>query len=187
MILRPFSNLLTKYLLSYIFAIKPVATSSEFGSGDLDTSEKEARIREFRGLCRERGERCTVQRRIILGAVLDLDNHPSADQVFDAVAEREPGIARTTVYRTLDHLARIGIITKACHPGRVARFDARTELHHHLVCLHCDEFVDLDHDAFDGLTIPDTSAYGFEASDYRVHVRGICRNCLEKMSKEESK
>jgi len=164
-----------------------VLASFGFGEQGLEISEKEARIEEFRRLCRERGERCTVQRRIILGAVLDLDNHPSADQVFDAVAEREPGIARTTVYRTLDHLARIGIITKACHPGRVARFDVRTELHHHLVCLHCDEFVDLDHDAFDGLTIPDTSAYGFEVSDYRVHVRGICRNCLEKTSKEESR
>jgi len=164
-----------------------VATSSELGGGDLDTSEKEARIREFRRLCRERGERCTVQRRIILETVLDLDNHPSADQVFDAVADREPGIARTTVYRALDHLARLEVITKACHPGSAVRFDPRTGPHHHLVCLHCNEFVDLDHDAFDGLTIPDTSAYGFEVSDYRVHVRGMCRNCLEKTSKEESK
>ncbi len=160
--------------------------SSKVEGGDLDLSEKEARIRELRRLCRERGERCTVQRRIILETVLDLDNHPSADQVFKVVAEREPGIARTTVYRTLEHLARIGIITKACHPGSAVRFDPRTGPHHHLVCLHFNEFVDLDHDAFDGLTIPDTSAYGFEPSDYRVQVRGICRNCLEKKSKEES-
>ena len=164
-----------------------MVTSSEFEGGYLEISEKEERIGELRRLCRERGERCTLQRRIILETVLDLDNHPSADQVLNAVEEREPGIARTTVYRTLEHLARMGIITKACHPGSAVRFDPRIELHHHLVCLHCNEFVDLDHDVFDGLTMPDTSAYGFEASDYRVHVRGICRNCLEKTSKEESK
>ena len=164
-----------------------MATSSKLEGGYLEISEKEERIGEFRRLCRERGERCTVQRRIILETVLDLDNHPSADQVFNAVVECEPGIARTTVYRTLEHLARMGIITKACHPGSAVRFDPRTGPHHHLVCLHCNEFVDLDHDVFDGLTMPDTSACGFEASDYRVQVRGICRNCLEKTSKEESK
>lgn len=131
--------------------------------------------------------RCTVQRRVILETVLDLDNHPSADQIFDAVEPRLPGVARTTVYRTLEHLARMGVITKACHPGRVARFDARTELHHHLVCLHCNDFVDFDHIAFDGLELPDTSAFGFEASDYRIQVRGICQNCSERLRKEELK
>ena len=153
----------------------------------MDTSEKEARVREFRGLCRERGERCTVQRRIILETVLDLANHPSADRVFDAVAEREPGIARTTVYRTLDHLARMGIITKACHPGRVARFDSRMDLHHHLVCLRCNEFIDFEDDGLNKLPIPDTSAFGFEVNDYRVQLRGICKKCQEREKKEESR
>ncbi|MFV2073129.1 MAG: Fur family transcriptional regulator [Thermoanaerobaculales bacterium] len=150
----------------------------------MDEAVKKQRVEDFKRLCRKGGERFTVQRRIILEAVLDLDNHPSADQVFDVVAAREPGIARTTVYRTLEHLSRLGVITKACHPGRVARFDARTELHHHLVCLRCNDFIDLDHDAFDGLTMPDTSAFGFEAFDYRVQVRGTCRSCLRM---EESK
>ena len=144
----------------------------------MDEAVKKQRVEDFKRLCREGGERFTLQRRIILEVILDLDSHPSADQVFDAVAAREPGIARTTVYRTLEHLSRLGVITKACHPGRVARFDARTELHHHLVCLRCNDFIDIDHSAFDGLTMPDTSASGFKASDYRVQVRGTCRSCL---------
>ncbi len=153
----------------------------------MDEPERNQRVEEFQRLCRERGERCTVQRRLILEAVLELDNHPSADKIFDAVESRLPGIARTTVYRTLEHLARLGVISKACHPGRVARFDSRTELHHHLVCLHCNGFVDFDYDAFNDLEIPDTTAFGFQAADYRVQIRGICRTCLERMRKEESK
>ena len=145
------------------------------------------RIELFRRLCRERGERCTVQRRVILETVLELDYHPSADQIFNAADTRLPGIARTTVYRALEHLARMGVITKACHPGRVARFDPRLELHHHLVCLRCNEFFDFEDDGLNGLKIPDTSAFGFEVNDYRVQLRGICKSCKEREKKEESK
>ncbi len=153
----------------------------------MDEPARTERMELFRRLCRERGERCTVQRRVILETVLDLDNHPSADQIFDAVERSLPGIARTTVYRALEHLARMGVITKACHPGRVARFDPRLELHHHLVCLHCNEFIDFEDDDLNELTIPDTSAFGFEVNDYRVQLRGICNSCQKKSTKEESK
>ena len=153
----------------------------------MDDSARTHRVELFKKLSRERGERCTVQRRVILETVLDLDNHPSADQIFDAVEDRLPGVARTTVYRTLEHLARMGVITKACHPGRVARFDPRLELHHHLVCLRCNEFIDFEDDGLNQLTIPDTSAFGFEVNDYRVQLRGICQSCQEREKKEESK
>ena len=153
----------------------------------MDEPTRTKRIELYRRLCRERGERCTVQRRVILETVLDFDNHPSADQIFDAVEDRLPSIARTTVYRALDHLADIGVITRACHPGSVARFDPRLELHHHLVCLRCNEFIDFEDDALNRLTIPDTSSFDFEVNDYRVQLRGICQSCREREKKEESK
>jgi len=155
--------------------------------GELDTSEKELRVRELKRLCHERGERFTVQRRVILETVLDFDDHPSAEQIYEAVETRLPGLARTTVYRTLEHFVRIGLISKACHPGRVARYDPRTELHHHLVCLHCNDFIDFQDERLNRLPIPDTSDFGFEICDYRVQIRGICRSCRERETKEESK
>ena len=153
----------------------------------MDEAAKEERLETLRQLCRGQGLRCTVQRRVILETVLDLDNHPTADQVYDLVAERIPDISRTTVYRNLESLVRMGLITKACHPGRVARFDPRLELHHHLVCLRCNEFIDFEDDDLNGLKIPDTSAFGFEVNDYRVQLRGVCKSCREREKKEESK
>jgi Fur family peroxide stress response transcriptional regulator len=153
----------------------------------LDEPARRERIELFERLCREQGERCTVQRRVILETVLELDNHPSADQVFEPVEARLPGISRTTVYRALEHLSHMGVITKACHPGRVARFDPRLELHHHLVCLRCNQLIDFEDEALNELTVPDTSDLGFEVSDYRVQLRGTCQSCREKEKKEESK
>jgi Fur family peroxide stress response transcriptional regulator len=153
----------------------------------VDETTQRERIELFMQLCREQGERCTVQRRVILEVILDLDNHPTADQVYDAVKNRLPGIAKPTVYRALEHLARMGVITKACHPGRVTRYDSRIDRHHHLVCLHCNQFVDFEDEALDSLEIPDTSGVGFEVSDFRVQLRGICSSCQEQARKEESK
>jgi Fe2+ or Zn2+ uptake regulation protein len=152
----------------------------------MNPTEKAERIALYRQLCRDRGERVTVQRRVILEAVLDLEDHPSADLIYEAVRELLPGVSRPTVYRTLEHLARMGVVTKACHPGRVTRYDARIDVHHHLVCLRCNQIVDFDAKALDGLILPDTSEYGFEISDYRVQLRGICRTCHDADRKERS-
>ena len=123
----------------------------------MDDAAKRERVRTFERLCRGHGLRATVQRRVILEAVLDLDNHPTADQVYESVVDRLPGVSRTTVYRTLESLARLRVITKACHPGAVARYDRRIELHHHLICLHCDGIVDILDARLDDLEIPDLS------------------------------
>jgi Fe2+ or Zn2+ uptake regulation protein len=81
------------------------------------------------------------------------------------------------VYRALESLARVGVITKACHPGKTVRYDSRTETHHHLVCLRCDVVIDITDERLDALPVPDTSRLGFEVSDFRVQLRGICRRC----------
>jgi len=146
----------------------------------VDEAARRDRLEEFARLCRSRGLRCTVQRRVIFEAMLDLAHHPTVDQVYGAVGARLPGVSRTTVYRTLENLARMGVITKACHPGAVARYDSRIELHHHLICLHCDSVADISDARLDSVAIPDTSELGFEVTDFRVQLRGICRRCRER-------
>lgn len=153
----------------------------------MDDAAKTERMEAYRRIGRDQGLRITVQKRAILEAVLDLDNHPSADQVYASVTRVVPDISRTTVYRTLEGFARIGVITKACHPGRSTRYDPRVELHHHLICLYCDAVIDITDTGLDALGIPDTSDHGFEVRDFRVQLRGICRRCQEKDRKEKSK
>jgi Fur family peroxide stress response transcriptional regulator len=146
------------------------------GAG-VDSQAKLQRLNDFRRLCREGGVPFTEQRRAILEAMLDLDDHPTADRVHAAVARRRPGISRSTVYRALEGLAEMGVITKVCHPGRAVRYDRRTELHHHLVCLRCDAVIDITDPRLDALPVPDTRPWGFEVEDLRVQLRGTCQRC----------
>jgi Fur family peroxide stress response transcriptional regulator len=145
----------------------------------MDPQTKRRRIEEFRRLCREKGLPLTEQRLMVLETVLDLDDHPTADRVHMAVARRAPGVSRATVYRALESLARIGLIGKACHPGKALRYDSRTEAHHHLVCLRCNDVIDFMDERLDALPVPDMSRLGFKVSGFQVQLLGICRRCRE--------
>ena len=146
----------------------------------MDRQSGQDRFEDFRRRCRQHGVPVTEQRRLVLEAVLDLARHPTADQVHEAVVRRDPRVSRATVYRSLESLVRVGAITKACHPGRAIRYDSRTETHHHLVCLSCEEVIDITDERLDALPVPDTSRLGFEIRDLRVQLRGTCRRCRER-------
>lgn len=140
---------------------------------------RERRLDGFRRLCRERRVPCTRQRRVVFEALLDLESHPTADEVAAALEPRLPGVSRATVYRNLEVLVGLGVITKVCHPGAAVRYDTRTDVHHHLVCLRCNAIVDFTDERLNALPFPDTSGFGFVVRDYRVQLRGTCRRCRE--------
>jgi Fur family peroxide stress response transcriptional regulator len=123
----------------------------------------------------------TIQRRVVLEELLGRQDHPTADQIYEEVKERAPGISRTTVYRVLETLVRLGIARIVCNPGASARFDPNIGQHHHLVCLHCGKMRDLDDARLNGLPLPDTRRTGFKITDYTVHFRGACPDCLRKI------
>ncbi len=149
---------------------------------EYQASDKASRLEHLARLCRERGLALTVQRRIILETVLDRDDHPTADQVYDDVQLRIPGVSRTTVYRVLDTLVRLGVLARPCTPGAVQRFDPGTHRHHHLVCTRCDRVSDLDDEQFNAIQFPDVDASEFKIEDYSIHFRGICRACCDSES-----
>jgi Fur family transcriptional regulator, peroxide stress response regulator len=149
----------------------------------MDDQAKDERIEGFQQLCRSHGLVLTPQRRAILRAVLGLDDHPTADRVHAALSRRRVRVSRATVFRTLESFARLGVITKACHPGSAVRYDNRTDPHHHLVCLSCDRVIDFSDTRFDALPVPDTRRFGFVVSDVRVQLRGLCKDCREQEDK----
>ena len=132
-------------------------------------------------LCRLHALPLTFQRRVILEALSVRSDHPTADQLFDSLRRRIPELSRTTVYRTLETFARVGVARKVCHPGAAARYELNTQRHHHLVCLSCEAIVDLKDTSLDGLPLP-SGKFGFSVADYSIQFRGLCPDCASKPS-----
>lgn len=138
------------------------------------------RIAEFERVCRARGLPITTQRKTVFALLIGRTDHPTADQVYDQVRGYISTISRTSVYRILDTLVELGLITKVCHPGSAARFDPKTARHHHLVCLYCERIIDLEEQRLDNLVWPDVRGHGFQIHDYHIHFQGICAECGRK-------
>jgi len=134
-------------------------------------------VAAFEAECRKRGLAVTIQRRTVFEALAGRRDHPTADQVFEAVRDRIPGLSRTTVYRVLDTLVDAGFLRKVHHAGGVARFDPMTDRHHHLVCESCGRLVDLDDAAVPALRLPEARGSGFRITDYSVSFLGLCEAC----------
>jgi Fur family peroxide stress response transcriptional regulator len=147
--------------------------------------DKQKRMQQLEAKCRERGFPLTVQRRVIFAALLDREDHPTIDQVYEEVKDRIPGVSRTTVYRTLETLADLGVAKRTSHFESMARFDGNVDHHHHLVCVQCSKMIDFDEPAFNGIRLPNTRHVGFEIVDFSVYFEGLCQEC--KKSRVKSK
>lgn len=89
----------------------------------------------------------SAQRTAVAAFVLDTCAHPSADQVFAAVAPTQPSLSRATVYNTLHLLAQKGLLQElVVAEGRVV-FDPKLEPHHHFVDDDTGAIEDVDYDA----------------------------------------
>jgi len=137
-------------------------------------------LAEFEAECRRRGLAVTVQRRTVFAELAGRRDHPTADQIYDAVRGRLPGLSRTTVYRVLETLVDSGLARQVHHAGGVARFDPMTERHHHLVCEACGRLADLDDRVVPPLRLPDSAGAGFRIKDYSVSFTGLCAACARK-------
>jgi Fe2+ or Zn2+ uptake regulation protein len=136
-------------------------------------------LRAFEDRCREAGFPLTVQKRVILEEVLLRDDHPTAEQIRDAIQARVPEISRATVYRVLESLVQLGAIGRAHHFGPAARFDANPGHHHHLVCVRCNRVIDFEDERLDNLPLPDRTPTGFLTIDYSIHFTGLCAECQQ--------
>src|SRR5680860_1841365 len=91
-------------------------------------------VNELPATLRERGLRVTPQRRQVLAAV-DALGHATAEQVCAHVQTTAPSFSLSTVYRTLDLLEEIGLVTHAHLDHHAPTYHSRHGHEHlHTVC-----------------------------------------------------
>ena len=90
----------------------------------------------------EAGLKITPQRIAVLEAVMELRNHPTAENVIDFIKSNHPNIATGTVYKTLETFVEKGLIKKVKTDRDIMRYDAMTDPHHHLYCSTSDRIED---------------------------------------------
>jgi len=113
------------------------------------------------------GVKPTPQRMVIAEYVMNTKRHPTADQIFQAVAEQLPvALSRATVYNTLNILVEAGALKEVYLESGPARYDAKVEDHHHFIDLKSGQVFDIEADKVKALA-PDLGS-GFKVHHYSV-------------------
>ncbi len=122
-----------------------------------------------------KGLKVTPQRIAILEAIIQLKNHPTADNIIDYIRNYHPNIATATVYKVLDALNANGLIRKVKTEKDVMRYDAVMERHHHLYCSESDrieDFVDPELNQIVEKYFKKKKIPYFEIEDVRLQIIG---------------
>lgn len=128
---------------------------------------------------REQGFRLTPQRLMILEAIQASEDHISAEEIYERVRSRYPHLNLSTVYRTLEFLKGLGLLTETdLGEGRFRYHLAEKGHHHHLVCQKCGLILELEEGVV--LSLKDTLLrnYGFRADFSHLAIFGRCARCL---------
>ena len=122
---------------------------------------------------KKQGYRLTPQRLMVVSAIENSEDHISADEGY-------PNVNISTVYRTLELLKRLGMVTETdLGGGRVRYHPANKGHHHHLVCQECGAMIDLD----ESLLEPHKEAllleHNFIADLRHLAIHGRCVVCRQ--------
>lgn len=130
---------------------------------------------------RQADQRYTAGRRAIISLLLSA-GHPVS---IGDIADRLPGVPRSSAYRHLTDLEAAGIVRRVTANDEFTRFELAEDLtghHHHLLCLSCGKVIDitlpasLEHDIAAAISqLADTE--GFQAHSHRLDVLGLCAEC----------
>ena len=126
---------------------------------------------------RARGYRLTPQRQLVLEAVNEL-GHATPEDIVTAVRRTASGVNISTVYRTLELLEELGLVTHT-HLGHGAPtyHAAIDDEHVHLVCRECGTVSETSPGLVAGMVHALRETEGFAADVGHMAIFGTCRAC----------
>ncbi len=129
---------------------------------------------------RAAGYRLTPQRATVLAVIAESDRHLTAEEILDQVRKRYPYQVKSAVYRSLDFLTGLGLITCTdLGQGHVQYELHEHPHHHHLICRGCGRIVQVDDRCFRSLEKGLREKYGFAADLTHFAIFGRCKDCQE--------
>lgn len=124
-------------------------------------------------------KRNTKQKQIILSILKNSNKPMSINEVYQAVKEFAPNIAKSTIYRNIDSLIKQDLIDKYYLSDSELFYKIKNDTHehkHYVICDQCKRMFDLPscpiHEIQNSM-LED----GFTITDHYIQISGICKDC----------
>jgi len=140
-------------------------------------SDKAATKRRFLDYVQESKLRLTAQRRAIIDAVFDTDQHFTAEELTKWAQRRDKSVSRATVYRTLPLLTASGLVREMDF-GKDSKFYdpnyGSSPDHSHVICEDCGKIVEFDSERISQMEEELSRELGFTIKSHRVQIIASC-------------
>lgn len=136
----------------------------------------------YKKILKEAGYKLTPQRIAIINVIAEhKGKHLSTEEIYDIVKQKNPEMGLATVYRTLQLLDELNVVSSLNLEDGCIRYelysDEGAHNHHHLICSECGVVIEVEGDWLDLLEEKIESDYDFEVLDHKLKFYGICSKC----------
>lgn len=140
---------------------------------------------KLKELLKVEGYKLTPQRRAVLEAMLISEGkHLSTEEIYDIVKQDCPEIGLATVYRTVQLLEKMGVLSRINFDDGCNRYELvhshEDHHHHHLVCMSCGKVEEVEDDLLDPIEKEIEQKYNFRITNHNVKFFGYCNVCKDK-------
>jgi len=135
-------------------------------------------VTRARDALRARGLRWTPQRRVLLEVLVDSSGHVTGAELIERARLRDPETTPSTVYRTLNVLEELGLVSHSHgHDGREEFHVWPVTEHAHLACEACLATWEIEADEALAMTDSLARTRGFAVNLSHLTVSGLCAGC----------
>jgi Fur family transcriptional regulator, ferric uptake regulator len=132
---------------------------------------------------RTSGRRLTGQRQLLLQLIQEHGGHLDAHELYRLASERNPRLSLSTVYRTMNLLRDLGLVSEVHLGEEHHHYELRaTSEHCHLVCIHCGRVVEIGYELIEQLKATVAEQHDFEITEAQVDLVGVCAACRRKQA-----
>lgn len=131
---------------------------------------------------REKGVKPSYQRKRIFEYMMSFHNHPSVNDIYEALIDEIPTLSKATVYNTMNLFLAHRLIEILPIDTNEARYDVfNPKEHGHFKCEVCGNIFDVNIK----INVEDLSddLIGFKVDAEIYNFRGTCRACNEAVQK----
>lgn len=126
---------------------------------------------------RRDGLKVTPQRIAIFRDMYGNRNHPSVEDIHQALSPDYPTMSLTTIYKTLETLRDMGEVLELNLFRERILYDPETRPHHHAICDNCGRILDIFHDLSQILHAMEAHPSSFKPSGFQIIFNGLCSKC----------
>ena len=129
----------------------------------------------FKSLLQQYGLKVTSQRIAVLKTLgSGTKAHLTAREIFEKVLKTHPHIGFATVYRFIKTFTDLGILSKLKMNNASAKYEIKSETHHHMACVHCGKIVEFQNKEIDKLIQNITQKNNFSLQYHAIEIYGEC-------------